>query len=667
MRPNDNDKADHKESRPADVAAGLKPNSTPHSETGSGNPAPRHIHRPLDMANFRLAIKQYRLGVVATVIAVLALIAAVSPDFFPHYGSLLRRLVEGPRKDQVRIPHVDPTKFTVLVAQLDHDDGNGAQEAIVIALEDTAGIVVDRLNAAIPAGKTSEVEAGHLLARKYLKDSGAKLLIWGTFLVVDGRETINLYLTPLQTVDVPDTARLYELVPDLVIQPSFLGDLLQAIQLAVVDYVTTGHNTEPCSNTAQQLAILIDDVRQRVDGDKAKSWSPTTRISVRLSLAAALRTLGAITGSPEPDTDAISVCRTAMAEAKPHSEAWARAQLQLGMSYESLAAWGTPAERVRNPKEALESFRAALGVLGKGDIRTAVLLMIGTSLIQSVAAENPPNERMIQEAVATFRDALRSLDRDREPLLWGQARGLLGLGLLASALRPGDHRIVLAEAQSAFMESLELTRERSPLTWASTQTLSGLTSIALSNSDSPNAADHLRDAVGAFNQSLTVETSSCTPLPWAETQQQLGNALTLLGQGENDVQDFRKAEDAYRAELKIHTNGEFPSQWASAQTGLSRVLSLRGDREHDPVLVCQALYRAMLCAGINKYCMQSGLQDVVLAYNTLGCEFDRHDREDCRSRLEEEVHFEGDWKGLLSNLSKPGPYDSGKPCTRSNK
>ncbi|MGB3552899.1 MAG: hypothetical protein WA993_19630, partial [Candidatus Binatus sp.] len=473
---------------------------------------------------------------------------------------------------QVRLPRADPSKFTVLVAELDHDEGNSARDAIVTALGSTAGIVVDPLDTAIPAGGTSEVEAGHECARKYLKDSGAKLLIWGTRLVVNGREIINLFLTPLQSADMPDVAKLYGLdpQPDLVIDPSFLGDLVEAVQLAVVEYVATGQNAENCSNTGQQLSALIDDVRQRVEGDKARSWSPTTRISVRLSLAAALNTLGTITGSREPLTEAVSVCRAAIAEAKPHSEAWAKAQFELAASYIFLARWGTFAEKVRNLKEALESYRAAPGAFGTGDKRALVQVMIGMCLTPLAAAEAPTNERTIQEALTTLQDALRSLDRQREPLLWGVAQTSLGMALLESAERPGDHRMALAEAQSAFKKSLELTREQAPLMWASTQAMIGLTLIAVSKSQ--NDVSYLRDSVEAFNRALTVETRSCTPLDWASTQQGLAGALVLLGRSENNAEDFQKAEDAYHAALDVYTNREFPYDWAFAQSGLSEAL-----------------------------------------------------------------------------------------------
>lgn len=685
MPPDDNDTDDLKKQRPAEVSAGSKPNSLPDSKTSSFNPqptsqlidktdepssdapAPRYVYPRLDLANFRLAVKQYRVALATILIAVLTLIATSSPDFFPRHARLLWQSVNGPRKDQVRLPHVDRNKFTVLVAELDHDNEGTAREAIIVALEDTAGIVVDRLHTAIPAGKTTEVEAGHERARKYLKDSGANLLIWGSRLMVNGRERINLYFTPLQAA-YPDTAKLYELdpQPDLVIDPAFLGDLVQAVQLAVVDYATTGHNKENCSNVAQQLRTLIDDVRQRVDGDRARSWSPTTHISVRLALAAALRTFGGTTGTQEPFTDAIGICRDAISEAKPRSEAWAASQVELGRSYLSLASWGTPEERVQNLKEALRSFRAALGVFRTGNRRALVQLFIGTSLIESAAAEsveNPPNELTIQEALTTFRDALRSLDRQREPLWWGQARALLGAGLCASGLTPGDHRIVLAEAQSALRESLELTREGNPLGWAATQTMSGITSIALSNSDSPNGAAHLRDSVEAFNQALRVETRSCTPLEWAETHKELGEALALRGQRENNEEDLQKAADAYHAELEIHTNKDFPSEWASAQMGLAKVLSLQGLREHNAVLVCQSIYRMVLCAGTNRYCAQAGAFTYAFYYHFQMFDFDEHERQKCQAKLEWNIEFEGGWRNGPFYLLDPSSNDSGKPSS----
>ncbi len=657
--PEPNDTADAKRSGPDDTVPVSERTSRPSSDITTPEPAAPEVD-PLEAANLRLGIKQYRLGIFVAVFTALTLVATISPESFSRPANSVWLLIRG--AEQVHLPQVDRSKFTVLVAELDHDDGNRAQEAIVAALEGTAGIVVDPLDAAIPAGKTSDVEAGHVLARKYLKQSGAKLLIWGSHLVVDGRETINLYLTPLQSADITDAPpRHYEFVPDLVIDPSFLGDLVQAIQLSVQDYVTTSHGTNDCSETAQQLSTLIDNVRERVDGDQSRSWSLSSRISVRLALAAALRTFGTITGNSEQDEDAVEVCRAAVAEAKPQSESWAIAQLQLGASYSALTKWGTQAEKSRNSKEALNSFREAAGVLRTGDQAAVIKVMIGTALIERALTETPPNERRVQEALTTLRVTLRSVDNQREPQLSGQTRFLIGLGLLASAVTPGDHRIPLAEAQSAFEGSLELTRERSPLTWALTETTSGIASIALSSSDSPNSAEHLRDSIESFGQALTVETRSCTPLEWANTQHELGIALTLLGQAENKSEDFRKAEVAYHAELGVRTNKDFPAEWVTAQVALSDVLGLRGNLEHDPLLVCQALNRALLCAGIDKDCMQPATPVIDAAYFTLVRAFDRNDRERCQARLEET------FDKVPFDLSSPNPNFSNLVCQPSRK
>jgi hypothetical protein len=240
---------------------------------------------------------------------------------------------------------------------------------------------------------------------------------------------------------------------------------------------------------------------------------------------------------------------------------------------------------------------------------------------------------MGQEALTTCEEALvGSLDRQREPLLWGVARVCRGFGLLASATGPGDHRIELAQAQVALAESLELTREQSPLVWSLTQDMMAAVLIALNGGG--GSADHLKDAVDALNQALTVQTRACTPLYWAATQQQMGVALTLLGQSENNIGDLRKAENAYHAELDVHTNEDFPYDWATAQIDLSSVLSVRGEREHDPLLVCQALYRALLCQVINKYCARPGAQNASVAYATLKSVFDEHDRQECQAKLE---------------------------------
>ena len=227
MPQDDNETADSMRPRPVEATAGSERNSLSRSKTiplSRSNTSPLPILQDVDekdepgkppthlasnTANDQLDRKLYKVTVGLLIVAILTLIVVTPPGFFSGAEHTFSGLIEGQQNYQVRLPRADPAKFTVLVAELDHDEGNTARDAIVVALEDTAGITVDRLDLAIPAGKTSEVEAGHECARKYLKDSGAKLLIWGTRLTVDGHETINLYLTPLQAAYLPDTAKLY--------------------------------------------------------------------------------------------------------------------------------------------------------------------------------------------------------------------------------------------------------------------------------------------------------------------------------------------------------------------------------------------------------------------------------------------------------------------------
>jgi hypothetical protein len=168
----------------------------------------------------------------------------------------------------------------------------------------------------------------------------------------------------------------------------------------------------------------------------------------------------------------------------------------------------------------------------------------------------------------------------------------------------------------------------------------------------PNRLAHLRNSVETFDQALTVETRSCTPIEWADTEHELGIALTLLGETENKGEDFRRAEDAYHAELDVYTNEDFPPKWANAQIGLSGALFLRGNLEHSPVLVCQALNRALLCANIDKDCAQPATPIVNAAYYTLLGSFDKIDREKCQARLE------GNFEKLPFDLSKPNTNQS---------
>jgi tetratricopeptide (TPR) repeat protein len=69
------------------------------------------------------------------------------------------------------------------------------------------------------------------------------------------------------------------------------------------------------------------------------------------------------------------------------------------------------------------------------------------------------------------------------------------------------------------------------------------------------------------------------PLDWAQTQLNLGSALSALGQRESGTAPLEAAVAAYQAVLEELTRSRVPLDWAHTQLNLGSALSALGERE----------------------------------------------------------------------------------------
>jgi tetratricopeptide (TPR) repeat protein len=222
--------------------------------------------------------------------------------------------------------------------------------------------------------------------------------------------------------------------------------------------------------------------------------------------------------------------------------------------------------------------------------------------------ERESGTEKLEEAVATFREALKELTRERVPLDW--ARTEIGLGLVLWRLgRRENGTAKLEEAAIAYREALkEWTRERVPLDWAMAQDSLGTALADVGRRESGTAK--LEEAVAAYREALKERTRERVPLEWAGTQHNLGTALAALGRRQNgtarleeDEVDFkdvvaRRASDllgepraraagdgtntllvalfAFRQALKEWTRERVPLEWAGTQNNLGLALAELG-------------------------------------------------------------------------------------------
>ena len=94
---------------------------------------------------------------------------------------------------------------------------------------------------------------------------------------------------------------------------------------------------------------------------------------------------------------------------------------------------------------------------------------------------------------------------------------------------------------------------------------------------------NLDRAIAAYREALEQRTRDCVPLKWAATQNNLGNALRVLGErGDDDA--LKDAISAYREALKEYARDHLPLEWAATQNNLGIALLTLGDRGDDAAL-----------------------------------------------------------------------------------
>ena len=249
------------------------------------------------------------------------------------------------------IPKADHDRFSVMVAHLENDANREHERMIVEALKEFEGIqvlVLDRsisLEGPVPEDMENQ---GHENARRYLKQSGASVLIWGTILSRGGTSIPKLYWTASRgdelkpkRYDTPLTDTQLRL-PDV-----FWSDLAKILQLLVASRAAefsdrTGHYI------ADRLPLFIARVRTLLETSLGRpGWNADAVETARLIMANALSILGAQSGKSEHLEEAVTACREALKEWTRERVPlqWAGTQNNLGCALSSLGE----RERYRTP------------------------------------------------------------------------------------------------------------------------------------------------------------------------------------------------------------------------------------------------------------------------------------------------------------------------------
>lgn len=99
----------------------------------------------------------------------------------------------------------------------------------------------------------------------------------------------------------------------------------------------------------------------------------------------------------------------------------------------------------------------------------------------------------------------------------------------------------------------------------------------------------LKEAVLCFREALKERPRDRAPIDWAQAQNNLGSALSGLGEGVGGTKRLELAITAHHNALKEYTRETFPLRWAQVKSDLGRALLRLGEREGDTSLLKRAV------------------------------------------------------------------------------
>ncbi|WP_298374735.1 tetratricopeptide repeat protein [Azospirillum sp.] len=134
----------------------------------------------------------------------------------------------------------------------------------------------------------------------------------------------------------------------------------------------------------------------------------------------------------------------------------------------------------------------------------------------------------------------------------------------------------LRRAIARYREALP-PHARHPALWGRIQNNLGDALRVLGERES--GTGRLTEAVEAFQNALREHTQERVPLEWAATQNNLGNTLTRLGERESGTGRLIEAVEAFQNALREHTQERVPLKWATTQNNLGAALRVLGERE----------------------------------------------------------------------------------------
>lgn len=256
---------------------------------------------------------------------------------------------------------------------------------------------------------------------------------------------------------------------------------------------------------------------------------------------------------------------------------WAETQNNLG---NVLMALGRRENGTARLEEAVAAYRTALEEQIRDrfpDVWAETQNNLGNALIVLGQREN--SVLRLDEAVTAFRAALEERPRAGAPRDWAESQNGLGNALTALGQREGS-TARLGEAIAAFHAALE---ERGRATYERAETQSDLGSALMVLWEREHGTSRLEEAIAMFRAALAEwdyisvlrERDSARP----PNPQLLAMINTIKEGNRKKLQE--EEETPYRMTAQDKNRERFPDGWAETQEQLGEALRILGERTHD--------------------------------------------------------------------------------------
>jgi tetratricopeptide (TPR) repeat protein len=435
------------------------------------------------------------------------------------------------------IPKADPNRFSIMVANLLHDNESEFKRLILEDLKEVKDIQVLSLDRRINLeGNDPQLvqDEGHMEAKEYLETSKAQVLIWGTVI----KDVPKLYWTTQGIPGYKKNGRYVVTAADQTLPELFWNDLSSILQLITF--------TQYAAFTSQKGNYIADQLQHYIERVKHLLHAPlpliknTDRALIYIILGNSLVTSGFQSGSDNDLVEAIIIYQDILnilnQNNSPHN--WALVQNNLGNA----------------------------------------LTMLG---------EHRDSLDYFTRAILAYNEALKERKREIVPLDWAATNQNLGIVLSEYGYRKNDTTI-LKDAVTTLEYALEeQPLEYVPVKWAMTYHNLGTALFRLGILE--EGTENLWRSVTAFNQASRVRVEDKFPLDWSATQNNLGLSLFEIGEREIKIDLMRQGLDAYKNALKERKRDKTPYLWAETVNNMGTAFLFIGKVKNDKEIINLAI------------------------------------------------------------------------------